>query len=113
MKRHAIKQYLLPYVTVDLVRMASAFDDDVQILQNEIAALIKEKQLDARIDADRKIVQFCPKNARAEAYANALQVASSFVSESKACLLRMNLVRKDMCVGQDEKSGPKRSIEAL
>lgn len=47
-------QFFTPYLSVDLRRMASAFQVSVEELEEETAALIMANQLQARIDSQNK-----------------------------------------------------------
>ena len=55
-----IVQYFAPFLSVSLHRMADAFNTDVESMQRELAKLIGQRQLDAKIDSERKILQASP-----------------------------------------------------
>lgn len=48
-------QYFSPYMSVDLHRMAAAFNTDVTSLENELTPLILDGQISARIDSHAKV----------------------------------------------------------
>lgn len=48
-------QYFSPYSSVDLHKMATAFNTDVASLENELIALILDGQISARIDSHDKV----------------------------------------------------------
>ncbi len=50
-------QYFSPYLSVDLHRMASAFDTSIGQLEEELTHLILDGQISARIDSHAKV---CP-----------------------------------------------------
>ena len=52
-----LPQYFSPYVSVDLHRMASAFNTSVSALEDELTHLILDGQISARIDSHAKVVK--------------------------------------------------------
>eukprot|EP00731_Ephydatia_muelleri_P021166 Em0013g893a len=52
----ALIQYFSPYMSVDLHRMAAAFNTDVTSLENELTPLILDGQISARIDSHAKVI---------------------------------------------------------
>lgn len=48
-------QYFSPYLSVDLHRMAAAFNTSVLSLEGELTQLILEGQISARIDSHAKV----------------------------------------------------------
>ncbi|KAI8142778.1 26S proteasome subunit RPN7-domain-containing protein [Fennellomyces sp. T-0311] len=55
-REKAMVQYCIPFSTVDLNRMATAFHTDVTTLQNEVAELIsQDNRIAARIDSHQKV----------------------------------------------------------
>uniref|UniRef100_A0A287TP26 Uncharacterized protein n=1 Tax=Hordeum vulgare subsp. vulgare TaxID=112509 RepID=A0A287TP26_HORVV len=75
--RHkAIVQYTIPFISVDLNTMASAFKSSVSMLEKELAALITENKIQARIDFHNKIL--CARHAD-QRNATFLQARSLFV----------------------------------
>jgi len=48
-------QYFSPYMSVDLHRMASAFNTSVSSLEDELTHLILDGQISARIDSHAKV----------------------------------------------------------
>jgi COP9 signalosome complex subunit 1 len=55
-RRKALTQYFDPFVSVDLVRMAESFNTDVASLETDLASLIVEKLIAARIDSYKKVI---------------------------------------------------------
>lgn len=49
-------QYFAPFLSVSLRSMAEAFNTDVDGIQSEVAQLIGKRQLDAKIDSQKKIL---------------------------------------------------------
>ena len=48
-------QYFSPYLSVDLHKMASAFNTSVSYLEDELTQLILDGQISARIDSHAKV----------------------------------------------------------
>ncbi len=48
-------QYFSPYLSVDLHRMAAAFNTSVSSLEDELTQLILDGQISARIDSHAKV----------------------------------------------------------
>lgn len=51
----AYLQYFSPYLSVDLHKMASAFNTSVSDLEDELTQLILDSQISARIDSHAKV----------------------------------------------------------
>uniref|UniRef100_A0ACD5TT40 Uncharacterized protein n=1 Tax=Avena sativa TaxID=4498 RepID=A0ACD5TT40_AVESA len=94
--RHkAIIQYTLPFISVDLNTMADAFKTPVAMLEKELAALITENKIKARIDSHNKILYARHADQRNATFQRALQTGSEFERDVKAMLLRANLMKHD------------------
>ena len=52
-------QYFSPYLSVDLHKMASAFNTSVGSLEEELTQLILDGQISARIDSHAKVNCYC------------------------------------------------------
>ena len=52
---HCILQYFSPFSSVDLHRMAAAFNTAVPSLEDELTQLILDGQISARIDSNAKV----------------------------------------------------------
>lgn len=50
-----VVQYFSPYLSVDLHRMAAAFNTSVASLEDELTQLILDGQISARIDSHAKV----------------------------------------------------------
>ncbi|BBN13298.1 COP9 signalosome complex subunit 1 [Marchantia polymorpha subsp. ruderalis] len=94
--RHkALIQYTNPFISVDLNTMASAFKTSVAGLEKELAALIMENQIQARIDSHNKILFARHADQRNATFQRVLQTGSDFQRDTRAMLLRANLMRHD------------------
>ncbi|EOD32552.1 hypothetical protein EMIHUDRAFT_429574 [Emiliania huxleyi CCMP1516] len=108
--RHALVQYFSPFVAVDLCRMASAFNVEVDSLEKEIAALIMSGCIPARIDSQAKVLHARHADQRNATFVKALATGEAYMRDTKALLLRLNLLRADFAVkGSGDSSGPSKS----
>ncbi|VDL89061.1 unnamed protein product [Schistocephalus solidus] len=98
---HAIRlkamcQYFTPYLTADLNMMARAFATTVAELENELAKLIQDGSIKARIDSHRQVsFLLCALNVdqRCSTFANAIRIADECHLRCQAAILRSNLIR--------------------
>merc|ERR1712151_824950 len=91
-------QYFAPFLSVSLHSMAEAFNTDVDGIQSEVAQLIGKKQLDAKIDSQKKILHVRHSDQRSATYQNAMRVSQDFLDTTQALVLRMNLLKRDFGV---------------
>ena len=106
----ALVQYFSPFATVDMSLMATAFNVTVEGLEKELAALIMVKQIPARIDSQAKVLHARHADQRTATFATALKVGEEFMRDTKALLLRINLMRADFVVkGEGQIGGPSKS----
>jgi len=106
----ALVQYFSPFVAVDLCRMASAFNVEVDSLEKEIAALIMSGCIPARIDSQAKVLHARHADQRNATFVKALATGEAYMKDTKALLLRLNLLRADFAVkGSGDSSGPSKS----
>ena len=99
-------------VTVDMKRMADAFNTPVMELEKELATLIMAGQIPARIDSHNKVLHARHADQRTATFQKALGMGDDYVRDSMALLLRINLMRHDFVVkGQsgDGGLGPSKS----
>eukprot|EP00250_Pteridium_aquilinum_P024369 c28980_g1_i1 orf=202-1587(-) len=97
--RHkALIQYTTPFISVDLNRMADAFKTTVAGLEKELAALIMENQIQARIDSHNKILHARHADQRNGTFQRAIQTGSEFERDTRAMLVRANLLKHDIVI---------------
>lgn len=89
----ALIQYCSPFTSVDLKKMAVVFNTSVESLEKDIAKLIVDKQIKARIDSHKKILYARVTDQRNNAYQNVVEFGDSFIRDTEAHLLRMNLMK--------------------
>ena len=106
----ALVQYFSPFVTVDMRLMATAFNVGVDGLEKELAKLIMDKQIAARIDSQAKVLHARHADQRTATFAAALKMGDEYMRDTKAMLLRINLMRADFIVkGEGQGIGPSKS----
>ncbi|KAI8923449.1 26S proteasome subunit RPN7-domain-containing protein [Entophlyctis helioformis] len=97
-RKKAILQYFFPYMSVDMNKMATSFNCSVADMERELAALIGEGQLQARIDSLNKILRAKESNPRTKLYAKALDLARDYNFQTRVALLRAKLYERDLVV---------------
>ena len=106
----ALIQYSSPYHSIDMHRMASAFNTDISDLEEELATLIMQGAIEARIDSSSKILHARRVNDRHSTFEAALSLADSFRLNTKALMLRVHLSRNDLVLkGPGDRLGPIKS----
>jgi COP9 signalosome complex subunit 1 len=90
--------YFAPFLSVSLHSMAEAFNTDVDGIQAEVAQLVGKRQLDAKIDSQKKLLHVRNSNQRKQTYNNAIRVSHDFLETTQALVLRMNLLKRDFGV---------------
>ncbi|KAL9652431.1 hypothetical protein ABK040_000004 [Willaertia magna] len=87
----ALVQYVSTFTSVDMNKMATVFNTTVDNLEKELAALIMDKQIKARIDSHKKILYARVTDQRNATYQKVLEFGDSFIRESEISILRMNI----------------------
>jgi hypothetical protein len=106
----ALVQYFSPFVSIDMNLMATAFNVSVQALEKELAALIMAGQIPARIDSQAKVLYARHADQRTATFAAALKMGEEYMRDTRALLLRINLMRADFIVkGEGQGIGPSKS----
>lgn len=102
-RNKALIQYTLPFVSVDLRMMADAFRTSVTSIEKELAALITNNQIQARIDSHNKILYARHADQRNATFQRVLQTGNEFERDVKAMLLRANVVKHEFNQKQTRK----------
>lgn len=97
-RNKALTQYFSPYTAVDLNRMATAFNTNVSGLEKELARLIMDNSIQARIDSHKKVLHARTADARNTTFTRALALGQEYEETTRAMLLRVNLLRNDVMV---------------
>lgn len=126
----ALVQYFSPYTSVDLNKMAQAFQVSLDDLEKELAKLIMEGEnrgdrgdkifINARIDSHNKRLYARQTQERLVTFDRAIAVGEDFQTNTRAMLVRVSLIRNGMLVrpqkleeqsrdkGKDKQGGGKR-----
>ncbi|KAF3520510.1 hypothetical protein DY000_02061868 [Brassica cretica] len=94
-RKKALIQYTLPFVSVDLSRMADAFKTSVSGLEKELEALITDNQIQARIDSHNKILYARHADQRNATFQKVLQMGNEFDRDVRSMMLRANLLKHE------------------
>jgi len=99
-RRKALVQYFTPFSAIDLNVMAKSFSTNVKDLENELATLITENQIQARIDSNKKILRVSEhqQDQRKLVFDKTIATGEEYQRASSALLLRLSLIKADMIV---------------
>ncbi|KAJ3318677.1 hypothetical protein HDU76_000759 [Blyttiomyces sp. JEL0837] len=100
-RRKALIQYFSPFLSVDINKMAAAFNTTVAELEPELAMLIIDNQVQARIDSHNKVLHVKKADQRSTVFEKSHQVGAEYLKESRQLLLTASLIRQDMLVTPD------------
>lgn len=94
-RQKALIQYVTPFSSVDLQKMASAFVTTLPGIMKELAALIMDGQVQARIDSHNKVMFARQKDQRRQTFANVLEAGKEYQRDTRAMLVRASLLQHD------------------
>lgn len=106
-RNRAMVQYFTPYSAVNLHQMAEAFDRDVATLEKELAQLISEGLISARIDSHNKVLKARSVNIRSSTFKSALDGGERVAREQDSMLLRASMLRHNLVVAAPKKEAGK------
>ena len=109
-------QYVKPYVTVDLTRAADSFSATTEEIQEEVARLIRDGKIRARIDGNAKALRIIDEPSASTLLKHIAADGEKFEDETRAALLRISLLRNDVVVRdahQHQQDDPRRRAQAL
>ena len=99
----AIIQYFSPYSSVDLNLMAQNFNSNTDGLEKELANMIVNDQIQARIDSQNKVLYAKQVDQRTATFGQSLHTGTHFQQTMKDMLLKMNLIENDFIVKPNKK----------
>ena len=85
--------------------MATALNTDVKSLEREIAGLIMDGKVQARIDSQNKVLFSKKPDARAETQKQVFEAGEAYLRDTKALLIRASIIKHDFI--QRPKNGGK------
>ncbi|TPX34998.1 hypothetical protein SmJEL517_g02516 [Synchytrium microbalum] len=100
-RKKALVQYFSPFQSVDMNKMATAFNTTVAQLEPEIAVLIQENAIQARIDSHNKVLRVKKTDQRTKIFEKSLEMGADYEKQAKYMLLRMKLIKADMVVREE------------
>jgi len=118
----ALVQYFSPYTSVDLKKMAVAFQVNLDDLEKELAKLIMEGEnrnergdrervfINARIDSHNKRLYARQTQERLVTFDRAIAMGEDFQTNTRAMLVRVSLIRNNMLVKPqkfEQEGGPR------
>jgi COP9 signalosome complex subunit 1 len=92
-RNRGLVQYLSPYASADLNRMAESFNTTIPALENELMELILEGQILARIDSHNKILYAKNIDQRSVTFEKSLQMGEKYERRTKLMILRAAMVK--------------------
>ncbi|TNN13221.1 COP9 signalosome complex subunit 1 isoform 3 [Schistosoma japonicum] len=97
-RSRALCQYFSPYSSADLNHMAKAFDTNVASLVNELAVLIQDGSIKARIDSHKQLLRVLDVDQRCLTFARAIRLVDEYKNRTHSMILRMALARQKLTV---------------
>ena len=105
-REKAICQYVSPFSSVDMNKMSITFGTDVKSLEKELAKLIQDKLISARIDSHNKILYARQSNQKNVTFKTIQNLGSNYQIKTEKNLLRMNVLKNhDFAVKPLKKMG--------
>ncbi|CAH8545614.1 unnamed protein product [Schistosoma turkestanicum] len=97
-RSRALCQYFSPYSSADLNLMAKAFDTNVASLENELAVLIQDGSIKARIDSHKQLLRVLDVDQRCLTFSRAIRLVDEYKNRTHSMILRMALARQKLTV---------------
>ena len=94
-RQNAIQGYVSPFSSVNLTTMAVAFNTDVKSLEREIAGLIMDGKVQARIDSESKVLFAKKPDPRLETQKQVIEAGEAYLRDTKALLIRASIIKND------------------
>ena len=101
-RKKALIQYVLPFVSIDLRKMSEAFQTGVEQLEEELTTLIISRRIHARIDSHRKVLHASQTDHRALTFQRAMAVGQAAMADTHLLINRINLLRADLVVRPED-----------
>lgn len=91
-RKKALVQYVTPYKVIDLREIAKAFDESVEKIESEVAELILQKKIQAKIDSNSKLLYSRKDNETLNSYKQTVALGRLFIQETENALLRVQVM---------------------
>ncbi|KAI9106133.1 26S proteasome subunit RPN7-domain-containing protein [Phlyctochytrium arcticum] len=95
-RRRALVQYFTPFLSVDLERMARAFNSSLASLEEELTELILAKEINARIDSHNKVLRVKSTDQRSSIFAKSITMGEDYQRQVRQAITRMKLIQADL-----------------
>ncbi len=95
-RQRALAAYVAPFSRVRLDDMAAALNTSVPALDKELAGLIQENVIAARIDNGARILYARHADARQSTFVRTLAAGDAYLRDTKALLVRASLMQHDV-----------------
>ena len=105
-RERALCQYFGSYSSIDMRRMAAAFNTSVDNLQEELSVLIQNNAINGRIDSHNKVLYAREINQRTATFEKALELGQEFERKSTAMLAKCALVKAKILVSWKQNEQP-------
>uniref|UniRef100_A0AAR5PZD1 PCI domain-containing protein n=1 Tax=Dendroctonus ponderosae TaxID=77166 RepID=A0AAR5PZD1_DENPD len=92
-RSRGLVQYCIPYVSVDIRRMAQTFDRTVPAIEEELVRLILDGQIEALIDSVNKVLYAKKKDPKKTALAKGLAVGKEHLRSAQMLVLRVAMLK--------------------
>lgn len=102
-RQHCILQYFTPYTTIELSKMATAFNTDPTSLQQELKCMVENGTLKGRLDTAKGRLVACKTNPRINVLNNVIRTTTQYEQTAKLLLLRANLTQVGLEVRRTER----------
>eukprot|EP01023_Acetabularia_acetabulum_P060167 TRINITY_DN7231_c0_g1_i1.p1 TRINITY_DN7231_c0_g1~~TRINITY_DN7231_c0_g1_i1.p1 ORF type:complete len:417 (-),score=45.74 TRINITY_DN7231_c0_g1_i1:189-1439(-) len=101
-RNRSLIQYTQPYISVKLDTMALAFNSQVPEIEAFLTKLIRDGKIIARIDSQSKIMYARHQDVKNASFKTALKTANKFFVQSRAILIRANLLKYGLIQGPEQ-----------
>lgn len=107
----AIRQYFTPFSCVTLSALATAFNTDEEMIENELITLINQGTLEGRLDLVNKVLLANTVDERVKAQEESLSMARKYESTAHLRVLRIQTLNSGLEVKTSkEKPGSSRTV---
>mmetsp|Transcript_27419 Transcript_27419/g.20572 ORF Transcript_27419/g.20572 Transcript_27419/m.20572 type:complete len:242 (-) Transcript_27419:99-824(-) len=93
-RRKALVQYVTPYKVIDLREIAKEFNLSLEFIEAEIASLIVDKKIQAKIDSHSKLLYSRKENETLNSYKETVELGKQFIQNTEIALLRIQMIQK-------------------
>lgn len=97
-RQRALKQYVSPFVALDLNKMAATFHTDVAALEKELGGLIVRDVIQARIDKAAGVLRATQKDAKTTTLVNTCRQGQRYVRDTETTLRTLSMMRNGVTV---------------